>query len=382
MLISQNMIPENFETKWGQFKMKKTIFIIITVISILAISMINISAAVNLPTLTDSSNVIPDVYPVGNLTITSGYTIPDIGTYMVVYNGANYAGETNDSASDSGHIYRIQTNSTANPGEYITYTDVGGRELNKYGRTVTFTISNVLWNKSFDYLPEIYIPNTLDELTALWYTNEPLAYVSFRVRSVSTGVVIKRENVKLLGIKTFISADKYYKMSDIFRDPVFENDSYDMTYLNDLIIENLSITFFKQTDTRFDVSSVRVRYKTFKSYLDTNGVMQFPLKDYYNYFLIKPDTSNYDEGYQDGYDKGKFEGDRDGFNRGYNVGKQAGHEEGYNEGATKGFDFTSWIGNTLSGIMNVQFGFISLGSVVGIVVAILLVRWIIKIIGG
>ena len=382
MLISQNMILENLERKWGQFKMKKTIIAIMMIISIITIIMINVSAVDNLPTVIDSNNVIPDVYPIGNLTITSGYAVPEIGTRIIVYNGANYAGETDDYASDSGNISRIQTNSTTNPGEYITILDVGTRELNKYGRSVTFTISNVLWNKTFDYLPEIYIPETLDELTALWYTEDPIACVSFRVRSVSTGIVIKRENVKLLNLKSYISTDRYYKMSDIFRDIVFENDSYDMTYLNDLIIENLSITLFKYTDSRFDNAYVRVRYKTFKSYIDSTGKMQYPLTDYYNYFLRQADTSSYDAGYQDGYDKGKFEGDRDGFNRGYNVGKQAGHEEGYNEGATKGFDFTSWIGNTLSGIMNVQFGFISLGSVVGIVVAILLVRWIIKIIGG
>lgn len=361
--------------------MKKTIFAIIMVVSIITITMINASA-VQLPVLNDVNNVIPDVYSIGNLTITSGYTIPNDGRFMVAYYGANYAGETNDYAGNSGNIFRIQTNSTDKPGEYITYADVGGSELNQYGNTVTFTISNVLWNKTFDYLPEIYIPSTLDELTALWYTNDPVAYVSFRVRSVSTGIVIKRENVKLLNIKSFISADNYYKMSDIFRDIVFENDSYDMTYLNDLIIENLSITFYKETDSRFDNSMVRVRYKTFKSYLDTNGVLQYPLKDYYNYFLIKPDTSNYDEGYQDGYDKGKFEGDRAGFKRGYDVGKQAGYQEGYDQGVTNGFDFTSWIGNTLSDIMDVQFGFLSLGTVVGVVVSILLLRWILKIVGG
>lgn len=361
--------------------MKKIIIAIMMIISTLAIAMINASA-VKLPELTDPSNVIPDVYPIGNLTITSGYTIPNDGRLMVVYNGANYAGETHDEAGDSGNIYRIQTNSTDNPGEYMTYTDVGGYDLNKYGRTVTFTISNVLWSKTFDYLPEIYIPNSLDELTALWYTNEPLAYVSFRATSVSTGVVIKRDNVKLQNMKSFISEDRYYKMSDIFRDIVFENDSYDMTYQNDLIIENLSITLFKYTDSRFDYSSVRVRYKTFKSYIDSNGYYQNPLKDYYNYFLRKTDTSSYDEGYQEGYEKGRFDGDREGFRRGYDVGKQAGYQEGYDKGATEGYDFTSWVGNTLSNVMNVKFGFISLGTVVGAVISILLIKWLLKIVGG
>lgn len=361
--------------------MKKIIFAIMMLISILAISMINASA-VNLPELTDTSNVIPDVYPIGNLTITSGYSIPNDGRLMVAYNGANYAGETHDEAGDSGNIFRIQTNSTANPGEYLTYADVGGSELNKYGRTVTFTISNVLWNKTFDYLPEIYIPDTLDELNALWYTNEPLGYVSFRVRSVSTGIVIQRFNIRLQDIKTKISPDRYYKMSDAFRDSVFKDDSIDMTYNNDLIIENLSITLFKYTDSRFDNASVRVRYKTFKSYLDTNGVLQNPLENYYNYFLFKTDTSSYDKGYQDGYDKGKFEGDREGFKRGYNIGQQAGYQEGYDKGATEGFDFTSWVGQTLSNIMDVKIGFISLGTVVGVVVSILLLKWILKIVGG
>ncbi len=110
--------------------------------------------------------------------------------------------------------------------------------------------------------------------------------------------------------------------------------------------------------------------------------MKNPLQDYYNYFLRKTDTSSYDEGYNDGYDKGQFEGDRAGFKRGYDLGKRAGYQEGYDQGATKGFDFTSWVGNTLSDIMDVQFGFISLGTVVGVVVSILLLRWILKIVGG
>ena len=83
MLINQIMIPENLGKKWGQFKMKKTIFLIIIVILILAISMINVSVVVNLSTLTDSDNVISDVYPIGNLIIISGYTIPNDGRKMV-----------------------------------------------------------------------------------------------------------------------------------------------------------------------------------------------------------------------------------------------------------------------------------------------------------
>ncbi len=358
--------------------MKKTIFSIIMIISILAISMINISAVA----LTDPNNVIPDTYPIGNLTITSGFS-PFQDIYTIIYNGANISTSTNENVVTEGFPYGTSNMSTEQEGVYNTYIKAGSAQLNKKGSTVTFTISNVLWSKGFDYLPEIYIPQSMgDGCDYLWYTNDPVAYVTYKVRSVSTGVVFTESNIQLQDIMTNITPDRYYKMSDAFRDSAFPVDMRDVTYYNDLIIESLSITLFKNTDQTASISTVKFRYKTFKSYLDTNGEMKNPLQDYYNYFLRKTDTSSYDEGYNDGYDKGQFEGDRAGFKRGYDLGKRAGYQEGYDQGATKGFDFTSWVGNTLSDIMDVQFGFISLGTVVGVVVSILLLRWILKIVGG
>lgn len=97
-------------------------------------------------------------------------------------------------------------------------------------------------------------------------------------------------------------------------------------------------------------------------------------------------NSGYSVGYADGKKSGKSEGETIGYNKGYTAGNSDGYTKGYNKGVSESLkDIEPWqvIVDALDTFMNIKlFGSVSLGTILKIGLAMLLVGLIIKIFLG
>lgn len=268
---------------------------------------------------------------------------------------------------------------TGGPGLYTMISKRQDAATNKPG-ILAINISQVLLNKDYNYMPAIFIPATSDTQYNVSYGADPVCYASFTLRNLATDVVFRYTDVPL-NILAHLDADRYYSLYEVFRDESFPADMRDAFTSGTNLLVDFSFQIFIASS---DVSSspngknILIRQTAFMPYVNEQGVYIDPLRNYYNstYGDLISTAKNV------GYDQGYYIGSQDGEAIGIEKGKSIGYDKGYMEGASKGFDFTSFLASALTGVFNVKIGLITLGSVCGVIISILLIKWILKLVGG
>lgn len=353
--------------------MKRIIALIMIIISICTFSVTTFANEFTKDTL-------PLIYPIANFDVTF---VREVGTYQVAEvmpGGISYPSGSAIILVDQDS--RTYHESTETKGLYTCFAYDYNVSFQHTG-WVIFSVYDYEYNPKYDYLPSIYIEDETQTLNtpSVYYGGDPVAYMNVSFINRATGVrqVYNDLPINLLeNLEVNSDGSKYYHMFNMFKDPhlpedirlLFSNTNFHIDYLT---LQIMTVGVPNVTKDR-----VRFRYGAYRTYVNEQGVLIDPLNNYYQ------DTfgSMINNAKKIGYDQGYYEGKDDGIGIGYEQGEQDGYNWGYSEGATKGFNFTTFLASSLSSVMDVQLGFLTLGSVLGVVVAILLVKWILKLIGG
>lgn len=349
---------------------------ILMVISITVITIILI-----VPTFANvyTEHTLPLIYPIANFDVLFVRNIDQVNFAEVYPGGISYpsGSATKFAQSHSRQYYE----STITKGLYTCYAYDFSNTFNNNG-WVIFSVYDYEYNPKYDYLPSILVEDETQTQNSsyVYYGGDPVAYMSVSFINRATGVrqVYKDLLINLKENLETNSEGKYYHMYNLFKDPNLPEDLRSMFFDANFHIDYLTLEIMTVAVPNVTKNKIGFRYGAYRTFVNEQGVLIDPLNKYYQ------DTfgSMIENAKSIGYDQGYYIGKDDGIDIGYEQGEQDGYNWGYSEGASKGFDFTSFLATSLTSVMDVKFGFITLGTVVGAVVAILLVKWILKLVGG